>query len=199
MDSLREDVQSYAQGAEARLRQVTNVLLSNQQGLAESHTKLDDQFAVLTRLVISKLNEITSAYNVYMLDPNEAPQKIPLVTYDGVNEMFHEFDSFKTRPDFRDHMRTWFTGGDLTALPPVPEVKNEEQAPTETSAPQEEDFPEGAQIFGGNDESPNGDGEPEAGSERPAGEAAEMSSVQDAHDPSDQPNNPEALPEVPSV
>lgn len=49
-----------------------------------------------------------------------------ILTYDGVNKMFMEWEKFRSRSDFRDHMRAWFMGDDLDSLPPPPEPKEEE-------------------------------------------------------------------------
>lgn len=82
-------------------------MFHNQKLLADSATRLDDQFAVLTRLVISSLRDLDLE-----------------VTYEEVNALFKVWADFRSRPDFKEHMRTWFMGGDVVRLPPV-EVKKD--------------------------------------------------------------------------
>ena len=100
------------------LEKQVGVLYQNQRELARSETRLDEQFCVSTRLAILWINAIIRAARM-----EDAPWALGLdsVTYEKVNEMFHDFESFKSRPDFRDHMRVWFMGESLDSLPPLPE------------------------------------------------------------------------------
>ena len=149
-------------------------LYNNQAELVSSDTKLDEQFAVLTRMVIMKLNtmsaKVNMAVNQELIDP---------ITYDEINLMFEEWSTFRARLDFKDHTRLWFTGGDLSELPPAPEPPEpeakEEEPETEPEAEATGD------QFGGNyaedsigDESPTEDEQGEEGSSED-----EVSGVQD--------------------
>lgn len=88
----------------------TAAVFHNQKVLSDSATKLDDQFAVLTRLVISSLRDLDAE-----------------ITYEEVNALFKVWAEFRSRPDFRKHLQTWFMGGDVVSLPP-PEVKKDVEA-----------------------------------------------------------------------
>jgi len=81
---------------------------------------LDEQFAVLTRLTIVRVNEI-----LIRIGGEEAD----FITYDEVNKMFMDWLKFRARNDCRKFMKEWYMGGDLSALPP--EVKENDEAPTE--------------------------------------------------------------------
>lgn len=83
----------------------------NQVALQEAHKQLDDQFAVLTRLSVVALNELNLRVSGADADP---------ISYEAINSLFSEWETFKKRPDFREHMRTWVMGGDLESLPPLP-------------------------------------------------------------------------------
>lgn len=100
-----------------------NVIYDNQRNLADSATRLDDQFAVLTRLAILKINELIERHNVEFEDDPIEP-----ITYEMVNEMFVTFNKFRDRKDYKDHMKMWFMGEDLNILP-VPAAG--ETAPTQ--------------------------------------------------------------------
>jgi hypothetical protein len=147
---------------------LVNQLHQNQRILEKSHNNTDDQFAVLTRLFISRFNDLAEKVSVLgavatgEAIPDGFNFKVEPITYEGVNKLFSEYDGFKSRSDFRDHFRTWYMGEDLSKLPPPPpspapeppkqEAKEEkvEQAPSTPEEPAEAaDFPEGAQVFGG--------------------------------------------------
>lgn len=98
------------------LQKQVAVLYQNQRELAQSENRLDEQFCVSTRLVISWINSIIKAARM-----EDAPWALSLdsVSYESVNKMFMDFEQFKRRPDFRDHMRVWFMGESLDSLPEV--------------------------------------------------------------------------------
>jgi len=108
-----------------------NIIFKNQKDLALSEERLDEQFCTLTRLSISSLNELILQVHGELSE---------LITYDQVNRMFMDWADFRARPDFRDHMRTWMMGGDLSALP-LPPKQETPSAP----GPEAED----AEEFGG--------------------------------------------------
>jgi hypothetical protein len=90
------------------------VLFQNQRELAKSETRLDEQFCVSTRLAIYWINSIIKAARM-----EDAPWALSMdsVTYEEVNKMFMDFEEFRSRPDFRNHMRVWFLGEPLDSLP----------------------------------------------------------------------------------
>jgi len=135
---------------EERLREVARMgmtLYQNQQklgkaidALAGASDQLDTQFSVLSRLCILKLNSVLG-------DDKK-------ITHEFVTSLFHEWVKLKERSDFRDHNRAWFLGEDLSNLPPEPKKEEQPTAPADQSAPQAKaddvnQYPEGAEIFGG--------------------------------------------------
>ena len=79
---------------------------NNQKECAKSETLLDEQFAVLTRLTITSLNKVL---------PDGSK-----ILYEDVNKLFMDWADFRKRKDFRDYMKEWFMGEDLSKLPPPP-------------------------------------------------------------------------------
>lgn len=144
-----------------KLDEKCDVIYKNQVELAKSETRLDEQFAVLTRLTISTLNKILS---------NE--ENLRLVTYDEVNTLFSKWNQFKSRPDFRKHMRDWFMGGDVDALPPIEQADGFYPGVTEFGGAHEEGSSGSAEADSIN--GPDGDSKDE--------EAA-VPGVQDSHTP----------------
>jgi hypothetical protein len=116
------------------LSSTLQILWANQEKLAESETRLDEQFAVLARACIRSINEI-----LVRIGSDD------LITYESVNELFMEWEKFRSRPDFRDHMRTWFMGEDLSTLPPPPPVETKEEEKAPDALVKDED----AEEFGG--------------------------------------------------
>lgn len=172
-----------------QLMRIVGNCFQNQNNLAKSAQDNDDQFAVLLRLTILRMNQIIGLQNLaYHMAVAELPEEkrpphpeahmIPNITYEEVQQLFLDYAKFRERPDFRDHFRAWYTGADLSTLPPPPEVKEEAQAVG--SAPEAEPeapYPEGAQIFGGDYGSENGNGSAEAQTQRTEEEAATPSEV----------------------
>jgi len=219
-ETLEEVVKRQVAGLSSALERKIQVLANeivrlgkNQEQLANSATLHDDQFCVLTRLVISRLNLLTELQNKVLracVDDLSEEKKVPvetlrLVTYEEVSQMFVLLDEFKKRPDFKEHFRAWYLGGDLASLPPVekeqsgPGVIKETGIKEDVPAPREPDgFPEGARIFGGDYEERKGRDEVSGDS----GQRGEASSdeVQDLRGTdSDQTPQQEAHPVVPSV
>jgi hypothetical protein len=107
------------------------IIWNNQKELTKSEELLDEQFAVSTRMTISNFNSLTSRWNQllqYMLpDEGEVVKPYPdtrkalvqmLIGYSDVNKLFADWAEFRKRKDFREHMREWFMGEDLSSLPP---------------------------------------------------------------------------------
>jgi len=103
------------------LQKQVAVLYQNQRELVRSENRLDEQFCVSTRLAVSWINAIIKAARM-----EDAPWALSLdsVSYDAVNKMFMDFEKFKGRPDFRNHMRVWFMGESLDSLPEVEGLKD---------------------------------------------------------------------------
>lgn len=131
--------------------QSLDTVWKNQVGLQEAHKRIDDQFAVLTRLTVSALNEL----HLRISGPDAEP-----ISYEIINGLFEEWGKFKTRPDFRSHMQVWMMGGDLDSLPPPPteETTKPVEDPTLSKEPTEfgGDYAENQTSC----ESPDSEGEP---------------------------------------
>jgi hypothetical protein len=126
-----------------------------------------------------------SAEGAALEDPEN--HKIPEIDYDEVDLLFAAFAKFKERPDYREHFRTWYTGGDLSELPPPPEPPAKEEAAAE-DAPGE--YPEGAQIYGGDEDgSQIGNGTEEADTERAEGAVEDQDQVPALRGQEDSPEN----------
>jgi hypothetical protein len=118
----------------AGLANAVGSVWANQKELTKSENLLDEQFAVLTRLTIISLNVLVNKHNLAMEMIGAAmggmsdvsDLTMPTVDYEDVNLLFEEWAKFRSRPDFRDHMRAWFMGDDLSKLPPPPEPEAKE-------------------------------------------------------------------------
>ena len=100
------------------LEKKLDVLYQNQQELVRSENRLDEQFCVSTRLMVLWINHIIRGAR----SKGETwAEQMNVVTYEKVNELFHDFAKFRARPDFRNHMREWFMGEPVDSLPEVRE------------------------------------------------------------------------------
>lgn len=110
-------------------------LYNNEVELGNSTDRLEEEFCVLARLLIPKVNDILIALG-----------SEDVITEETINNVFLTWNEFKQRPDFKAHFVPWFLGVALEDLPPPPppEVKEEKQ-PADTPAPEGE----GAEEFGG--------------------------------------------------
>jgi hypothetical protein len=151
---------------------------TNQHVLAKSAMGMDDQFAVLLRLTITRLNQLIELQNhVYMNAIKYIPEEerpidpenhlIPTVDYLEVSNLFKEFDEFKRRPDFKELFQSWYTLADLKTLPPLPptEVKEDAEGSILSEEP-EVPYQTDAEIFGGDYGSERGNGPEEIDPER---------------------------------
>ena len=155
LEELEKQFEQFQNLQAQKLKALGNTLQTiwaNQVELSKSETRLDEQFCVQGRLFITSINEILLRAN-----------SDEVITYEQVNKMFMEWEKFRSRPDFRDHMRAWFMGDDLSTLPPPPEPK--EKAPEETPSPEAE----GPQEFGGDYGEASDVGNQAAQEGRPAG------------------------------
>ena len=132
----------------------SDVIYNNQVALAESETRLDEQFCVSTRLAIVMINKLTKLKET-TVEP---------IAYAHVNKMFQEFEAFRSRPDFREHMEAWFMGEDLSQLPPPPELEKQEEEPEAVQAEGSNEPP--AQTFGGDYAEKNDSGDAGSTEER---------------------------------
>jgi hypothetical protein len=110
------------------------IIWANQKELSKSEELLDEQFAVSTRMTISNFNELSARWNKalqYLLPSGDQPAEkvLPdtrkslvqmLIGYSDVNKLFADWAEFRKRSDYREHMRPWFMGDDLSTLPPPP-------------------------------------------------------------------------------
>ena len=115
------------------------VIWSNQRELSNSEAFLDEQFAVLTRMTVMSLNSLMSKWNrsLKYLSPidadapplteeNKKELVQALVGYSDINALFVTWSNFRRRKDFRNHMKAWVMGEDITLLPPEPPEEKKE-------------------------------------------------------------------------
>jgi len=163
---------------------------------------------VTGRMVFSKLNEIVDAFNRLGI-AIEDEVRLERITVDDIHQAFADYNEFANRPDSGMLMAQWYLGVPLSELPPVPtpeelqkmvEARIAKAAPSEPEAsePEEEEYPEGAVIFGGDYGDNDGDeGEEETPDERPADEVPEVQqSAGEASEPADEQDG-EPVPAVP--
>lgn len=155
------------------LAKTVGTVWRNQVALSESIDRIEEEFCVLGRLTIPKMNEILIALG-----------SEDLITEEMINGVFLTWNEFKQRPDFKQHFVPWFLGVPLNELPPPPEVKQEEENP-DTPAPEDG----GAEVFGGDygegQTSTDGDEAAQEGecTLHEASAAHEVPPVQDVDDP----------------
>jgi hypothetical protein len=195
MEQVNQSLERFRAGVANDFQQIMRLVqncFQNQQALGKSAQDNDDQFAVLLRLTVSRFNMLIGLQNriflasVAELSEDKRPANphehlVPEVTYEEIQQMFMEYETFKQRPDFRDHFRAWYSGADMKhALPPLPAVEVKEGPLAAPSAPEvepEAPFPEGAQIFGGDYGSTRGNGAEEAQAQRTTDETGHQDSV----------------------
>jgi hypothetical protein len=118
------------QSAKVRaLAKTVGTVWQNQVKLNDSIDRLEEEFCVLGRLVIPKMNDILVALG-----------SEDLITEETVNGVFLTWNEFRKRPDFKQHFVPWFLG---VALEDMPEIKQQEEtldAPAESGS---------AEVFGG--------------------------------------------------
>ena len=105
------------------LAKTIQTIWNNQVELTKSIDRVEEEFCVLGRLVIPKMNEILIA-----LGSEE------LITEEVINSVFLTWHEFKQRPDFKNHFVPWFLGVPLQELPPPPEIKEEVATPNDAPA-----------------------------------------------------------------
>lgn len=104
-------------------------LWQNEVELDKSANRLDEQFAVLARMMFVRFNELIMRVD----GDNTIDEK-------SIEVAFREWAEFRGRGDFRDLMMEWFLGMPLKEMPPPPQPKEAtpEEAPgTEAEGPRE--------------------------------------------------------------
>lgn len=113
------------------LGKTIGTLWNNEVELDKSANRLDEQFAVLARMLFIRFNELMLRVD----SDNTIDEK-------SIETAFREWAKFRARPDFRNLMMEWFLGVPLSELPPPPKQK---EPPAETP----DQVAEGPQEFGG--------------------------------------------------
>jgi hypothetical protein len=113
------------------LGKTIGTLWSNEVELDKSANRLDEQFAVLARMLFVRFNEL-----MLQLDADNT------IDEKSIEKAFREWAAFRARPDFRNLMMEWFLGVPLSELPPAPK---QEERPAVTP----DQVAEGPQEFGG--------------------------------------------------
>jgi hypothetical protein len=108
-------------------------LWNNEVELDKSANRLDEQFAVLARMMFVRFNEL-----ILRVDGSNT------IDEKSIEVAFREWAEFRGRPDFRNLMMEWFLGMPLKEMPPPPKPKAVEPS---AEAPDQE--AEGPQEFGG--------------------------------------------------
>lgn len=116
------------------LAKTLSTVWNNQVSLEKSINLLEEEFCVLGRITIPKINEILLA-----IDSED------LITEETINTVFLSWNKFRQRSDFKQHFVPWFLGKPLEELPPPPKEEAKEEEPSD--APSQE--AEGATEFGG--------------------------------------------------
>ena len=117
------------------LAKTTGTVWNNQVSLDEAINRVEEEFCVLGRLIIPKVNEILIASG-----------SEDLITEEAINSVFAVWHEFKKRSDFKAHFVPWFMGVPLEDLPPPPITELVEEENIAAPAPEEG---EGAIEFGG--------------------------------------------------
>jgi hypothetical protein len=134
---------------------------------------------VTGRMVFSKLNEIVSAFNRLGIVVDGEKVQVKEITEQDIHDTFSDYNQFAQRPDSGMLMTLWYMGVPIDEFPPLPspeelqemvakrkeiaEAHRAKTAPSESEAFEpEEEYPEGAVIFGGDygDEEDEGDETP---------------------------------------
>ena len=115
------------------LAKTVGTVWGNQVSLDTSINRVEEEFCVLGRLIIPKMNEMLIAMG-----------SEDLITEEAINGVFLIWHEFQKRPDFKKHFVQWFMGVPLDEMPVlIPEQKEENTIDT----PAQEDG--GVIAFGG--------------------------------------------------
>lgn len=85
----------------------------NQQVIVSQFAGMEVQITVLVRLIVLQINAIRDVLNMPPLD------------FEEIEGLFTEFANLRQRSDWKNHLKTWYSGGDLSDLPEVPEPQEE--------------------------------------------------------------------------
>lgn len=160
--------------------------------LAEGVNKSEMKWVVIMRLLISRHNALASLINEMDLHRGEESIKVAPIDYLELNQLFGDFEKFRAKPGFAKHMESWYMGEDVSGF-----EGEEESGEGGDGAPgAEEEYPEGATIFGG-------DHVADAAAESVEAEDAEEAQVPEVQDPDGADGGPsepgEVCPEMPQV
>jgi hypothetical protein len=171
----------------------------NEQLITEGVNKSEVKWVVLMRLLISKYNRLAEKWNSLGLMKDEEPITVDPIVYDELNQLFGDFEKFRSKPGFAKYMELWYMGEDVSEFEGEEEEVEAKPGEGDGGAPQaEEEYPEGATIFGG-DYVPDAAAEDD-GVEASSEEEAPMPEVQELDEPSPGPEEPgEDAAEVPQV
>jgi len=123
---LNQKLESLENHQRVLARSVATVF-QNQKELMAAHQQVDDQFSVLTRVALSKLNQIVVRMGLEYEDL--------YTTYKSINHAFEEWIQFKSRSDFRAYLDKWYMGVPLTEMPPVPDLGANDVEKSSSAAP----------------------------------------------------------------
>jgi hypothetical protein len=172
LSDLARSFEQYQELQDQKLKELGKALATiwqNQVELTKSADRLDEQFCVLARMSIVKINE-----TMIRLSNDDVVDEKAIAKY------FMDWATFKARPDFRKYMMEWFLGVPLDQLPPPPEVKEEkpQEAPNQKA--------EGPKEFGGDygTGQASDDGNPAASEvQQPDDRGSQTDAVPDRQDP----------------
>lgn len=186
---------SVAPGFEQRVAEAIGAVLHNQTEIARTLDSHDAQLAVLTRIALSRLNELAEVVNTAV------NAGLKTMVFEDVSAVFNQLSEFRKRKDYRLHNRKWFMGEDVSSEAlgsDVGDEVGETVASPEAGTPEDSDaqYPDGALIFGGDYAEAKCCEDPACGGE----EGDDVPALQAEDDVGDQPSEQEAgavLPEVP--
>lgn len=112
------------------LAKTVGTVWNNQVSISESIDRLEEEFCVLGRLMIPKMNEI-----LISLGSDD------LITEEIINNVYLTWNEFKKRSDFKSYFVPWFLG---VPIDEMPEVKQEEEKTLDAPAESKD-----AEVFGG--------------------------------------------------
>lgn len=96
--------------------QALQKLGNNDNVIVNQMDQMEVQITCLVRIMILNINAMRDAMNM------------PPMTFEDMEDTFKEFADFRKRPDFKQHMKAWYSGEDLSELP-------EPEDPTENPVP----------------------------------------------------------------
>lgn len=176
-----------------RIEERLQNVFDNQSALGQSCDNHDVQFCCMMRLFVSRMNQVADLINTLELAKGDQPLRVEPISYDEVNDTFRVFTKIRGLPKFKENLQAWLMGEDMTKVDlGWPEDGG--------GAPEAEDeYPEGAAIFGGDyGKSQDGNGD-RAKPDHDGEEADQVPEVPSADEGVDQPEDGPDGAEVPEV